>query len=851
MAEMPLDSGEREKEGNARERRDAILKALGLVAEDFLRFDLSEAPIESTLAHLGAATGVSRVYIFQNHTSPEGHLLCSQRYEWTAPGITSEKDNPDLQNVPFSDAIARWVDLMSAGNDVSGLIQDFPDRERKILEAQNIKSFLAIPIVVQEHWWGFIGFDECSSIRIWTDAERETLRVAAHLFSAALQCQQMERIRIQHTLSVELSSTSDIDFALNRVLEVIGQISEIDCSGIYLADPQTGAMDLAAHRGLSSAFLENNRHYAADAMNIRLTMQGRPIYGLYKEVAREFPGVAQESLRAIAIIPIAHNGQIIAALNLASCHCDAFSPETQAFAEAIGAQIGGTLARLGVEAALRTSEHNLQTLFDSIDDFLFIVNRDGRILRVNPAVIKRLGYDESEYRKLTIPDLHPPEKRQEAKAIIADMLAGERETCPIPLITKDGTLIPVETKVAHGMWDNQQVLFGISRDISERRRLEEQLHHAQKMEAVGHLAGGVAHDFNNLLQVVLGHTDLLLDELESTANLYHDLEEVHKAAEKAAALTRQLLAFSRRQVLNPVDINLEEIVSDLLSMLRRLVGEHIELSMVSAENLGIIHADPSQIEQVVMNLCINARDAMQTGGRLTIEIKNVSLSRHFCEENPWAVPGYYTLLTVKDTGLGMDEATRAHIFEPFFTTKEVGHGTGLGLATVYGIVKQHNGLIYVESESNKGTSFHIYLPIVEREIIQTTSKPEKEVLGGKETILVAEDEKMVLDLVTRILKGAGYTVLTAQDGEEALRLYDEFSSKIDLLLLDVMMPKLGGRDVMDCIRAWHADAKFLFSSGYSESAIHTDFVIHDGFNLIQKPYRRVDLLRAVREVLDK
>ena len=850
MAEMPLNSGDQAKEGNTPERRDDILKALGLVAEDFLHFSLSNAPIERTLAHLGAATGVSRVYIFQNHTTPEGFLACSQRYEWTAPGITPEIDNPDLQNVPLSGAIARWTDLMSCGKDVSGLVQEFPERERQILEAQSIKAILAIPIFVQDQWWGFIGFDECHNVRIWTDSERETLHVAAHLFSAALQCRQLERIRIQHTLSIELSSTSDLAVALNRVLEVVDQIHGIDCSGIYLVDPQTGSMDLAAHQGLSPAFLEANTHYSSDAANVRLTMAGRPIYGLYDEITKGYPGTAQEDLRAVALIPIAHNDQIIGTLNLASHRHDTFTPDTQTFVEAIAAQIGGTLARIGSEAALKTSEHNLQALFDSIDDFLFIVGQDGYLLQTNPAVGKRLGYTEEECLKLTVSALHPQEQRQEAAVIIGNLLAGEGDFCPIPLLAKDGTIIPVETKVTRGRWNNQEVLFGLSRDISERRQLEEQLHHAQKMEAVGHLAGGVAHDFNNLLQVVLGHTDLMLGDMDPALDIYHDIKEVHKASEKAASLTRQLLAFSRRQVLKPIDINLDEIVGDLLNMLRRLVGEHIEVVMVSSGNLGAIHADPSQIEQVVMNLCLNARDAMTAGGHLTIETRDVILTRRFCEENLWAAPGHYALLSVKDTGHGMDEATRAHIFEPFFTTKEVGRGTGLGLATVYGIVKQHNGFIHVQSELNAGTSFHVYLPAVEGKISAPDYIPDKEIQGGKETILVAEDEKMVLDLVTRILKGAGYTVLTAQDGEDALRLYDEYSNKIDLLLLDVMMPKLGGRDVMDCVRAWDADARFLFSSGYSESAIHTDFVILDGFRLIQKPYRRVELLRAVREAID-
>ena len=830
--------------------RETIIQALGIMTEEFSHFDLANASIENALALLGKATEVSRVNLFQNHTNSERKHLCSQRYTWTAPGIVSLIATSGLQNIPLDGAVARWMERLRQGKLVMGHSYEFPERERAVLDEHHIKSILIIPIFMRDLWWGFIGLDEFHSFRNWTESECEMLRIAAHLFSTALQCQQMEHVRIQHQLSIELSSTSDLDYALNHVLEVIAQINEIDCSGVYLVDPHTGNMMLAAHRGLNEAFLEANKQYRFDSLNSRLTMEGFPFYGIYSDIANGYEGYLLDNPRAVAIIPIQHDNHVIASLNMASRSKDSFSPNTRAFAEAIAAQIGGTLARLGMESALKASEQNLQTLFDSIQDFLLIVAPDGHFLKVNPAAINQLGYSEEEFLKLSVPDLHPPEYREEAKRSIEAILQGENDTCSLPLVTSDGTIIPVDTRVTHGKWNNQDVFFGISRDLSERKRLEEQLRQAQKMEAVGHLAGGVAHDFNNLLQVVLGHTDLLMGDLDSDSPIFHDLEDIHKAADKAAALTKQLLAFSRRQVLQPIDINLNETISDLLSMLRRLVGEHIELITVSAGNLATVHADPSQIEQVVMNLCINARDAMPTGGQLTIETKNMSLSPSFCEENLWATPGQYAMFSVKDTGHGMDEQTCVHIFEPFFTTKEVGRGTGLGLATVYGIVKQHNGLIHVQSAINLGTSFHIFLPAVEREVETPQNKVANNVCGGHETILVAEDEGMVLELVTRILTGAGYTVLAAHNGEEALRLYDEHASQISLLLLDVMMPKLGGRDVMDCVRAWDESARFLFSSGYSESAIHTDFIIHDGFHLIQKPYRRADLLRAVREAID-
>ena len=383
----------------------------------------------------------------------------------------------------------------------------------------------------------------------------------------------------------------------------------------------------------------------------------------------------------------------------------------------------------------------------------------------------------------------------------------------------------------------------------ERERLEAQLRQAQKMEAVGQLAGGIAHDFNNLLQVILGHLELVQNDMGPEFPSHQEIEEARTAGEKAAELTRQLLAFSRRQVIQPVNLDLNELVHGLLKMIGRLIGEDIELRFVSGRRLGVVHVDKGQIEQVLMNLCVNARDAMPKGGTLIIETENVTIGDEYCRAHPWATEGRYVLLSVTDTGHGMDALTRSQIFEPFFTTKGIGKGTGLGLATAYGIVRQHNGLIHVYSEPGMGTAFKIYLPIVDRPAQSVGPKLEARVEGGTEVVLVAEDEEKVRELVIRILREAGYTVLAARDGEEALRLVEEHSSSIALAILDVMMPKLGGRDVMERVQHKYPHIRFLFSSGYSENAIHTNFVIKEGLNLISKPYRGSDLLRAVRRVL--
>ncbi|MCD4700566.1 MAG: response regulator, partial [Candidatus Aegiribacteria sp.] len=391
---------------------------------------------------------------------------------------------------------------------------------------------------------------------------------------------------------------------------------------------------------------------------------------------------------------------------------------------------------------------------------------------------------------------------------------------------------------------------GIARDITDRKRLEDQLHHAHKMEAVGQLAGGVAHDFNNLLQVINGYAEMALGNLDPSHPVHGFIEEIARAGNRAGVLVSQLLSFSHRQIINPVDLDLNETINRLLKMIRRVIGEHIELDFIPGKELGTVHADRGQMEQVLTNLCVNSRDAMPEGGTITIEIRNVLLNDEYIKTHSWARPGRYILLSVTDTGCGMDEDTMNSVFDPFFTTKEVGKGTGLGLSTIYGIVKQHDGQIQVYSEVGKGTMFSIYLPAVEHSTAEVSSSVDSPVPGGTETILVAEDDDMVRRLTVQTLERAGYTVLDARNGKEAVRLFETHADEIALAVLDVVMPGLSGKQVHDRIKEIRPDVRVLFSSGYSSSAIHTRFVLDKGLQLIQKPYSPDDLIRRVREVLD-
>jgi len=382
-------------------------------------------------------------------------------------------------------------------------------------------------------------------------------------------------------------------------------------------------------------------------------------------------------------------------------------------------------------------------------------------------------------------------------------------------------------------------------------RLEEQLRQAQKMESVGLLAGGVAHDFNNVLTAIIGYGNLLQMKLAKTDPLRSYAENIMTTAQRAAQLTQSLLAFSRKQVINPVPIELNGIILRVEKLLKRLIREDIELITRLAADDTTVMADSVQVEQVLMNLVTNARDAMPGGGTLTISTAIEELDENLVAVHGYGKPGTYVRLSITDTGAGMDERTRERIFEPFFTTKEMGKGTGLGLATVYGLIKQHKGFIDVESQPGRGTSFHIYFPTLTRGAGKAEAPFEEVLKGGTETLLVAEDDEIIRTLTSSILSEFGYTVIVAKDGTDAVREFQENRDRINLLLLDVIMPRKNGKDAYEEIRSIKPDIKVLFISGYSADMISKEGILEDGSGFISKPVSPAELLRKVREVLDR
>jgi len=502
---------------------------------------------------------------------------------------------------------------------------------------------------------------------------------------------------------------------------------------------------------------------------------------------------------------------------------------------------------------LAASEERFRKAFNASPEPMTISHwPEGRYVDCNESFLRITGYRREEVIGCTDTEVRfwpKPEDRarcmrfleEHARAIDLEVLFGDKSG-------KERTgLYSAELIEIRG----EQCVLAVMKDVTERRSLEEQLRLSQKMEAVGQLAGGVAHDFNNLLTVILGYSILLLRDLRPEDPRRAPLEGIQQAADRAAALTHQLLAFSRRQVLAPRLLDLNVVVADMDKMLRRLIGEHIELSTVLAPDLALVKADPGQIEQVIMNLVVNASDAMPTGGKLTIETTDVELDEACGCIHTVGTPGPCVILTVSDTGHGMDEGTRARVFEPFFTTKEKGKGTGLGLAVVYGIVKQSGGSVWVYSEQGLGTTFKIYLPKVEA----TSEKPEaitayKRARRGTETVLLVEDETAVRSLLRDILESNGYVVLEASRAAEALETSERHRGPIQLLLTDVVMPGISGRKLADRLKTLRPETRVLYMSGYTDTAIVQHGLLEPGVAFLQKPFTPEALSRKIREVLD-
>ncbi len=529
-----------------------------------------------------------------------------------------------------------------------------------------------------------------------------------------------------------------------------------------------------------------------------------------------------------------------------------FSDRDREILKFVSQQLAAAIEHKRYEEALRRSEARSRSLILSAAFGICRCTLGGRFLDVNPALINMLGHvaveDLLKLNARTDVFVQP----QELDRLAEDhRRTGSLNGVEVQWKRKDGRVIIVRLSgcAAISSDEPEEVLELIAEDITDRRQLEEQLRQAQKMDAVGRLAGGVAHDFNNLLMVINGYTEVLLEQLEAGSTMHHKVQSIQQAADRAATLTRQLLAFSRKQLLELKVVDVNSVIGDMERLLRPLIGENIELITHLSPETGHTRADAGQLEQVIMNLVVNAKDAMPDGGKLTVQSADVTVRQNFSEHR-FIQPGRYAVISVSDTGHGMDKETQSRIFEPFFTTKEKGKGTGLGLSTVYGIVKQSNGYVFTQSELGAGTTFYVYLPRVEdsaEELSPVKVQPNE--AGGCETVLLVEDEESVRELVRVTLASRGYNVIEAENGECGLRLAEDYKEHIDILITDVVMPGIGGRELAKKLLSLRPGISVLYLSGYTEDAVVTQGALGPTNAFLQKPVTLQKLAKKVREVL--
>jgi PAS domain S-box-containing protein len=653
-------------------------------------------------------------------------------------------------------------------------------------------------------------------------------------------------------IGITLTSVQDLGIGLEKCARAL--VRHLDAAGacLWTLDERRARIELAGHAGLPDSAVTRYRELSlGDVPFGNVVLERRAFFFDSAErlapIVRDWGG--QGDLRAAAGLPLSVAGRVAGVLGLF-----ARAPWTELRREglqAIADQLAVGVERRRAEEELRRSQERFSKVFHASPIGIAVSTlADGRFIDVNDAFCAIVGYGPEMIGRTTMELAlwDEPGRRDEVIARLAR--EGVVRDVDLKLRRSDGAMIPVLASYESIELAGQACLLSFVHDVSDRVRLEDELRQAQKMEAIGRLAGGVAHDFNNLLTVILGNTGFLLEGAVRDATTLGHARDIQKAAEGASELTQQLLAFSRRQILQLRAVDLNEVVTGMTPMLRRLIDESIAVETMLEPSLRPVLADSGQLEQVIMNLVINARDAMPKGGDLTIETASVQVDEARAGVPHGTRPGAYVRLGVRDTGVGMDEATQARVFEPFFTTKAPGSGTGLGLATVYGIVRQSGGFLSVESTLGAGTTFHVYLPYATETVKPAPRRASPASLGGDEKVLVVEDADPVRSLMRVVLDGRGYRVLEAPDGFEAMRVCEGQETPPDLLVTDVVMPGMSGRELATQLLARYPRMRVIFTSGYTDDTVIRHGVRDQGTAFIQKPFTPEVLLRAVRTVLD-
>ncbi len=755
-------------------------------------------------------------------------------------------------------------------------------------------SYLGVPLIVREKTIGILHI-LTTVPHVFASEDIDFFRTLGGQVAIAIENARIfeelknevaERKRTEEALTRrvnELSALTRIGIIVNQSYDVkdifkqamgeVLKIFHINAGGIMLRNEQTGELELTASHGLDEESIKNiSRIKLEDRPSRKALQTGQPVV---LEKLENLPQKLQAFLRQKGIrselaipligqklaIPLIGQKTIIGTMVLGADSPKYFDPAGIELFMSIGHQIAIAAEKARLYQTIEKNEKRYQALVERNADGIIIQDKTGKVTYTSPAIYDITGYTPDEFTGHNIIELIHPDDRSRYLKILAQLVKNPSQVTKIEVRTrhKEGSIHWCEA-TAKNLLDDPAIngIIVNIRDITERKRteakheiLEAQFRQAQKMEAIGRLAGGVAHDFNNMLSIINGYAELILMDLSPDDPLYNDLQEILLAGQRAARLTKQLLAFSRQQPAKPVAINLNSIISESQKMLKRLIGEDIDFQFKPGHDLWLTLMDPSQFDQILFNLAVNARDAMPDTGTITIETANKTADESYCKDYPGLKAGEYVLLTFSDTGTGIGKEVQEKIFEPFFTTKAEGYGTGLGLSTVYGIVKQNNGYIAVNSEPGQGTTFTIYFPRYTGSMEKSEVIPEKFSRGSKETILIVEDEKEVLKLCQYSLVPRGYNVLTASQPKEALSICEKHPGPIDLLVTDVIMPTMNGKELSERIAQLRPAIKILFMSGYTADVITRRDLLEKNVNYIQKPFDLVDFVNKVRAVLNQ
>jgi len=688
--------------------------------------------------------------------------------------------------------------------------------------------------------------------------------ISARRQTQAKLLERFDQLQALYQMTEAISRAANLETIYEEALNSLQRVVKADRASISLIDPD-GIIRFKAWHGLSDEYrqaVEGKSPWSTDRKNPASIFVADIEH--YAALQSWRDNILREGMRALGFLPLIGQGLLLGKFAIYYDTPHQFTEEETQVAQAIASNVAFAIERTRATEAQRANEERFRQIAENIHEVFWISDpRQRTMLYVSPAYEEIWGRSrESLYTQPnSFFDAVIPEDRERAKTALAKQLQGELTHEEYRINRPQGDIRWIWERSFPIKDESGQFyrIAGISEDVTERKRTEEALHKSedqlrkvQRMEAVGRLAGGVAHDFNNMLTAIIGTAELGMLELHRDHPVRKDLKEIKQTADRAANLTRQLLAFARQQIIAPHILDLNDLILNLDKMLRRLIGEDIELVIVPASDIGWLKVDSGQIEQVIVNLAVNARDAMPEGGSLILQTANVTVDHDYVRQHPEVALGEYIMLKVQDTGSGMTEEVKAHLFEPFFTTKEIGRGTGLGLATCYGIIKQNGGHIEVESEPDNGTTFRIYLPRIEEAVGPIPARDHAGVLPqGSETVLLVEDEPTVREVAGRMLREQGYHVLVAANGDEALQLArSRMQEPIHLLVTDVVMPRLSGKAVAEQLKAARPEMKVLFISGYSDDTLIRHGAAETGLNFLQKPFSPSLLAYKIRDLLD-